>query len=310
MSTPGAVPRRPDASMTLLNEILERPLDPTYAAVAARRRRAGLPPAKGQRSLLFTVTLLVVGLGLGVSAHALQGNATARSAARADLIRQVHDVRAARDARAATVTTLSADVAARDAAVLAAQSKVQAQALQELSQDAGVTAVSGPGLILTVADAPQVAAPGANSDPRSGPRTDEGIVRARDLQVIVNSLWASGAEAMMINGQRLTSTSAIRFAGAALLVNNRPLVPPYVISAIGDPGSMPGRFAQGTGGAYIANLKASFGIGVDSRTADDIHLPASPSVQTRVATPLRPDTTMSAPAPTKAPSPTASGGTP
>ena len=46
---------------------------------------------------------------------------------------------------------------------------------------------------------------------------------ARDLQIVVNGLWASGAEAVSVNGQRLTSKAAIRFAGQAILVNYRPL---------------------------------------------------------------------------------------
>ena len=61
----------------------------------------------------------------------------------------------------------------------------------------------------------------------------------------------------MINGQRLTATSAIRFAGEAILVNYRPLVPPYAVTAIGDPASLPTRFAQGPGGTYVSTLKLS-----------------------------------------------------
>ena len=55
-----------------------------------------------------------------------------------------------------------------------------------------------------------------------------------DIQLLVNALWASGAESVSINKSRLTSTSAIRSAGDAILVNYRPLLPPFVISAIGD----------------------------------------------------------------------------
>ena len=69
-------------------------------------------------------------------------------------------------------------------------------------------------------------------------RADEasqGRVIAKDLQYVTNALWESGAEAISINGKRLTSTSSIRFAGSAIIVDYRPLTRPYVITALGDP---------------------------------------------------------------------------
>ena len=98
----------------------------------------------------------------------------------------------------------------------------------------GATAVQGPGVKLVVDDA---------KDSRSGRRrararavgfSDTGRVRDRDMQRVVNGLWESGAEAIAINGQRLTALSAIRAAGDAILVDNRPLVPPYTVLAVGD----------------------------------------------------------------------------
>lgn len=301
---PAETPRRADASMTLLTNLLERPLDPAYAAVAARRVDAGLAPSKGLNSLLFGVTLLVVGLVLTVSAHTLTANATSRSSARAELVRQIESAREIRDNRAAAVTALTAEVAARDAQVLASQNSTEATSLRLLSGATGATAVAGPGLVVTVDDAATANTNGTNADPRGGGRVQDGVVRSRDLQILVNSLWGAGAEAMMINGQRLTSTSAIRFAGQAILVNYRPLVRPYVITAIGDSSQLPARFAQGPGGTYAATLTGTFGIRVDTETGDRFVLPASSSAQTRLAVPLNP----SDPASPVAPSPSSSGG--
>ena len=67
------------------------------------------------------------------------------------------------------------------------------------------------------------------SDPRDDRASDTGRVLDRDLQVMVNALWAAGAEAIAINGQRLTARSAIRYAGEAILLDFRPLVPPNVM---------------------------------------------------------------------------------
>ena len=63
----------------------------------------------------------------------------------------------------------------------------------------------------------------------------DGRVYDRDLQDVVNALWLAGAEAMSINGQRLTAATAIRSAGEAILVNSRPLSPPSLVHAIGNP---------------------------------------------------------------------------
>lgn len=287
-SDPGAG-RRPDASMTLLTEMLERPLDPAYARVARRREAQGLPASPGHRSVLLIVTVLVIGLVMGVSAATLRGNATTRSQARAELAHQIEAARESRDSRATTVSRLSAEVAERGAAVLAAESAAQGSQLTALSFATGAQAAVGPGLVVTIDDAPSAAGAGSKTDPRANTRAEDGVVRARDLQIIVNSLWAAGAEAVMVNGQRLTSTSAIRFAGQALLVNYRPLVRPYVISAIGDPAGLPARFAEGPGGTYAATLSSSFGIVVDTETARELRLPAAASVQVRLAEPLAPE---------------------
>jgi uncharacterized protein YlxW (UPF0749 family) len=114
----------------------------------------------------------------------------------------------------------------------------------------------------------------------------------------VNGLWAAGAEAIAINGQRLTATTAIRNAGQAILVAYRPLQPPYVISAIGDPDTLPARFEDTVGGAYLRLIGQTYGI----RSREEVHagtdgdalrLPAADSLTVRRA---------SVPTPTPAPS--------
>ena len=84
-----------------------------------------------------------------------------------------------------------------------------------------------------------------------GAATDIGRVRDRDLQRVINGLWESGAEAISINGQRLTALSAIRAAGDAILVDNRPLVPPYTVLAVGDGERLSRRFQNSADGVYL-----------------------------------------------------------
>ena len=91
----------------------------------------------------------------------------------------------------------------------------------------GLSSVKGEGIEIVINDA-------AKTDSLESTDIELARVYDSDLQLLVNALWASGAESIAINEGRLTSTSAIRSAGDAILVNYRPLLPPFVISAIGD----------------------------------------------------------------------------
>jgi uncharacterized protein YlxW (UPF0749 family) len=131
---------------------------------------------------------------------------------------------------------------------------------------------------------------GADVDPRTG-GADDGRVTDRDLQTIVNEVWAAGAEAVSVNGQRLTALSAIRSAGDAVLVDFRPLNPPYTIRAVGDPKTLRTTFVGGFGGSYLQVLHG-YGITYSVDDQNRVRLPASAGVALRFA---------AVPAPTDAP---------
>lgn len=82
------------------------------------------------------------------------------------------------------------------------------------------------------------------SDARTGGRIPDGytvddvVVHQQDVQAVVNALWAAGAEAMTIQDQRVIATSAVRCVGNTLILQGRVYSPPYVITAIGDIGSL------------------------------------------------------------------------
>ncbi len=128
-------------------------------------------------------------------------------------------------------------------------------------------------------------------------------MQAKDLRYVTNALWESGAEAVSINGKRLTATSAIRFAGSALVVDFRPLTRPYVITALGDPKRFPAAFADGAGGTYLSTLRSTFGIRVDTEVSDDLSVPGAVGLTTRFA--RAGDTGSATTSPTTVPSPTA-----
>src|SRR5918998_3292682 len=96
----------------------------------------------------------------------------------------------------------------------------------------GSRAVRGSGLVVTLDDAP------ASSLSVPNARPDDLVVHQEDLQHVINALWAGGAEAMTLQGERVTSTSAFRCSGNILLLHGKVFSPPYVIEVVGDPTSL------------------------------------------------------------------------
>jgi len=119
---------------------------------------------------------------------------------------------------------------------------------------------------------------------------DTGRVRDRDMQRVVNGLWSAGAEAIGVNGQRLTALSAIRAAGDAILVDNKPLVPPYTVLAIGDGKRLSTAFRNSADGEYLHVLEQNYDIRASISVQGELHLPAAPSLILRYAKPDVPTT--------------------
>ena len=191
--------------------------------------------------------LAVIGLITVAAVLALRAPSPGQTSAKTALLQQIRAETAAADKlqSANSALRLANDKAQADLLRLQARGQLADQ-IQLLGIVSGSLAVQGPGLRVTVDDAPGSAASPRRTPTRPEAAADQGRVQDRDLQTVVNGLWASGAEAISINGQRLTALSAIRSAGQAILVDFRPLSPPYVISAIGDPDPMQALFANGT----------------------------------------------------------------
>ncbi len=109
----------------------------------------------------------------------------------------------------------------------------------------------------------------------------------RDLQILVNGLWSAGAEAISINGQRLTALSAIREASEAITVNFRSLTRPYTVTAIGDPDQLAARFVESDGGTWWFNLKSLYDMRFDLTSKDSVTLPAVEAPQLRNIEPMK-----------------------
>jgi uncharacterized protein YlxW (UPF0749 family) len=254
--------RPPDASMSLLNHLLSHTLDEDYAPVAERRRGSTREHTPG--GLLGLMSVLVL-FGLLIVTMVLETNraAPAVQEERDQLIAHIHEQSEEVDALRDRTTSLQADVADLESRVLSRSLAGQRLAthLERLSAMTGATPMTGPGLLITVDDAPN-----ADSD-RSGQVLDS------DLQRLVNALWVAGAEAVSIDGQRITSRSAIRGAGSAITVNYRSLTTPYVIRAIGNPDTLPARLLETEGGRAWLDLQVNFGVQFTSQTTESMTVP-------------------------------------
>jgi uncharacterized protein YlxW (UPF0749 family) len=271
--------------MSLLTNVMDHSLDDGYAEAAARKKAAG---ASGMPKTLRAKLGLAAGLVLAALVVTL-GAAQARVAApvvakeRQELIDRIDKETSSADKLEGTVDKLRDDVSARQRAALKTSGgSGQADLVSMLS---GATAVHGPGVKLVVNDAKE-ASTGGGDDPReTADFSDTGRVRDRDMQRVVNGLWAAGAEAISVNGQRLTALSAIRAAGDAILVDNRPLVPPYTVLAVGDGQRLSTRFQNGADGLYLHALEDNYGIRATIAVESDLRLAAAPSVIVRTAQP-------------------------
>lgn len=264
----------PAASMALLDEVLDPPLGPGYHSAAEDRVAAGLPASSGTRTWLMFATSVVVGIICTVAAVTLRTPDPAAAEGREQVIARIEAAQEVGDEQRLLVEQLRAEVGALEQQALATEGtgdQIAAAAVQ-----AGAIAVRGPGVEVTLADAEQVpdAAPGDEADPER--------VNARDLQLVVNGLWLAGAEAVSINEHRLTSTSAIRFAGQAIIVDFRGLTPPYVVRAIGDPDALARETSSGLTGAYLAELRQQLGLQAEVSSPDAITIGAAERLITRV----------------------------
>jgi uncharacterized protein YlxW (UPF0749 family) len=208
------------------------------------------------------VAALLVGFVLVAGLPASRGTARALEDRRADLI----DLIAARQQRTAELgerlTALRAEVAAAERQA-AAGVPALSQSLERAEAQAHVTPVAGPGVRVTLDDA---------EDCTSAAPEDCRIVDS-DVQEAVNVLFALGAEAIAVDTERVVATTAVRNAGATVLVNYRVLTPPYEIVAVGPPVELAEGLAASGFGRDFAAWTESFGLGFDVEPVAEVVVP-------------------------------------
>jgi uncharacterized protein YlxW (UPF0749 family) len=163
--------------------------------------------------------------------------------------------------------------------------------LEQTRIAAGLIALTGSGIVLQLEDSQDPVPPDASQA--------DYLVGSRDIRTILEELWLAGAEAISINGERVTPTTAVIDIGATLLVNSAYLAPPYQVTALG-PSDLYHRLSASPGFIDFVRARAGgFGIGLSFAEPASVDVPAFVGTVTlRYLRPLPPPTA----APTGAPS--------
>ena len=261
-SPPSPLPDR--VTLPLLTLITQQSLDEDYRHVAERRSTQDPRPAHARPHRTAAVVIAVFGLLVTIAAVQTSRNASVNDASRVTLVRQITGERdRVSNLQDQIVRLRERNVGLQDAlGQVTSTAQTTVARMRRLETNTGFVAVSGPGVRVTVDDAP-------NGDPAQA-------VRDEDLALLVDGLWSAGAEAIAINGQRLTTLSAIRNSGPAIHVNGRPLAPPYTVLAIGDTRTMQADLLDSTHGSEFYSLARQLQFEFELRNEDSMSLPAAP----------------------------------
>ncbi|MBN8883719.1 MAG: DUF881 domain-containing protein [Salana multivorans] len=168
----------------------------------------------------------------------------------------------------------NAEIEELRAEVTALQSSLDVEIVPPTDAEAlalGLVAVAGPGLRVTLDDAPATA---------TSENNDDLVVHQQDLQGVVNALWSGGAEAVTIQGQRVVSTTAVRCVGNVLLLHGRTYSPPYVVEAIGDADALERAIDEDASVGVYLDYVEQFDLGWHVEKVADLTLPAYTGART------------------------------
>jgi len=139
--------------------------------------------------------------------------------------------------------------------------------VRDLEPDTGLTARKGSGVRVTLNDAPR-----DGDDPPVDPNVL--VVHQQDIQAFVNALWAGGAEAVSLQGQRIMATTGIKCVGNTVVLDGVPYSPPYVIEAIGPTGQMNSAMRRSPDTSTYADYVRTYDLGLSIEQLDSVTIDA------------------------------------
>jgi uncharacterized protein YlxW (UPF0749 family) len=179
------------------------------------------------------VPVVCVCAGLLATTSMINANGTdLRGGRHTDLIGLVSEQRSDVQDLRRTIRGLQSQVDALSSQVPGGQSSKLARQLKAIASPAGFDELRGPGLVITLDDAPRDEQANGDIDPRLL------VVHQQDIQAVVNGLWDGGAEGVTLQGQRIISTTGIKCVGNTVVLQGVPYSPPYRIAAVGDVSAM------------------------------------------------------------------------
>ncbi len=213
--------------------------------------------------------IVVCGLLLVVSAQN-SGGTDLRPGRYTDLASLVRAESEQYDALNDRVTALSEDIAQLTDAVPDRGVKKARRRAERFRDPAGLVPREGPGLVVTMSDAPEDVLATSDQPPNLL------VVHQQDLQAVVNAMWVGGATAITIQGQRLISTTGIKCEGNAVQLQGLPYPQPYVIKAVGDPDSIGAALEEDpdVSGYRADAATADIAVGWDAEEAELVEAPA------------------------------------
>lgn len=232
------------------------------------------------------VVCLCAGVLLATT-HTVSGGAEIRRSDAPRLVDLVRDAQASVDRLSARRETLVDRVdnhhggtPTADAALTAITDRADA-----LAVDAGLEALRGPGLVVTLDDAQRDAEGRFPGDASA----DDLVVHQQDIEAVLNALWSAGAEGIQMQDQRIIATSAPLCVGNTLLLNGRTYSPPYAVTAIGDVSAMQAALAASPMVTLYKRYVLRFGLGYSEEPKAEVEVIAHPpAVRMRYAKPAGP----------------------
>jgi uncharacterized protein YlxW (UPF0749 family) len=273
--------RRSTSATELLVDLVTNTADAGYAAAAARRGKDAPRRWFDRPAVVFGCVL--VGFTLAVAYVHTHRSAPEVAKVHKSLVARVKAAQASGDALETKAQQLNDEIAKAHQQALPGTSL--GTRLQRTQLLAGATPVVGQGLAVQLADPPQPNATPSSGRPGTTPIDESQPLTDRDVRSVVNELWHDGAEAIAVNGVRLTPTSAIRFAGQAVLVDFAPITSPYTIDAIGDSDVLVTSFADSDVAGRYHTLTSVEDISFSWTQERALHLPATAAATPRYASP-------------------------